>query len=428
MKLPSIKSLLGRKEIKEHDVYDFRDHPNAVRMSADDQEKIKGILIDLVQMTQSLVKQDNATWRQAWQQAIFVLNPRRLNLLMHYRDAVVDGSLSGLMLQRKLSTIQKVFKITNTAGEEQPEKTKLFKKSWFRQFMYITLDTPYYGHSLIQLGDVIIDENGYRFKNAEVVPREHVMPEFNVIIPYQESLWQNGYDYTVAPFNNWCIPVGEKYDLGLLLKCVPECISIRHMGAFWDKFAELFGMPIRIGKTSSRDPKERSKISDMLSKMGSAAWGLFPDGTEIDIKESTRTDSWMVFDKRIERSENRLAYIILTESMTMKQGSSRSQGEVHNDQKDLVTKSDADMLAEVTNEYLIPLMIRHGFPLEKGDTFVFDDSKQYSPEELAALLTALMGEFDIDENYINKIVQIPVKKKAVQTPKPNTFFPTNFFD
>ena len=43
-------------------------------------------------------------------------------------------------------------------------------------------------------------------------------------------------------------------------------------------FGEIFGIPLRIGTTTSRDPKEFDKLEKLLRNMGAASYGLFPEG------------------------------------------------------------------------------------------------------------------------------------------------------
>jgi len=119
--------------------------------------------------------------------------------------------------------------------------------------------------------------------------------------------------------------------------------------------------------------------------------------------------------------------------MTIKDGASHSQGKVHLEIFEKVVKSDADMLAEVVNEDLLPLMEKHGFALGNVQ-FEFDDSKEYTPDELSSILGVLMQYYEVDEDYINDKIQIPVKglkpaptppaKDKVKEVKP----PVNFFD
>lgn len=401
---------------------DLRHHPNAQPLSKAERDKILGLVVDLVRQARSLTRDDNASWRLAWQMALNLENPKRIALLDHYRNSVIDLHLTGCIIQRKLAVMMKTWKVVDEgSGDEDEEATKLLRKRWFRQFMNLALDTPYYGHTLVQMGDIFRDEAVMRFNGVTMIPREHVVPEHNRVVKYMNDHWKTGVDYTKPPYSNWCISMGDQTDLGLLLKVTPSCISIRHIEAFWDQFAEIFGIPLRIGKTASRDPKDRSAIEDMLTQMGSAAWGLFPEGTEIEIKETTRTDSFKVFDERIVRAEKRISKAILGTTMTIDDGSSKSQADVHLAVNKRVIESDADWFMEVVNDDLVPLMIIHGFPL-KGKRVVWDESKTYEPQELTNVLNVLLQYYKVDEEWLVNTLNIPLERKpdAAPTPPPNS--------
>ena len=179
------------------------------------------------------------------------------------------------------------------------------------------------------------------------------------------------------------------------------------MLAYWDQFGEIFGMPIRIAKSSTRDPKDRSRIENMLSSMGAAAWGLFPEGTDIDIKETTRGDAFNVYDKRIERANSEISKGLLNQTMTIDNGSSLSQSEVHLEVFENVVESDADLVKDIVNDQLIPRMIRHGFPI-KGMRFVYDESIDYTPEQQVAFETMIADRFEVDPKYFIEKYNIPI--------------------
>lgn len=143
------------------------------------------------------------------------------------------------------------------------------------------------------------------------------------------------------------------------------------MLSFWDSFGELFDMPIRIGKTISRDKKEITKVERMLKDMGAASWGLFPEGAEIEIKETSRGDAFNVYDRRIDRANSEMSKCILTQTMTIDDRSLHSQCEVHLEIFRNTVQSDADFLHHVINNRLIPLMAKHGFGVE-GYTFEYE--------------------------------------------------------
>lgn len=147
----------------------------------------------LMQQTDSLTKKDIATWRQAWQAAISIDNPNRARLYDIYTDCLVDLHLTGCVGQRKGKTLQKDFRLVGRDGKENPEATKLLQREWFGDFCDLVLDSRFWGHSLIQLGDVVSDENGMRFEGVELVPRKHVCPEYGVITPEPAADWRTAY-------------------------------------------------------------------------------------------------------------------------------------------------------------------------------------------------------------------------------------------
>jgi phage gp29-like protein len=199
------------------------------------------------------------------------------------------------------------------------------------------------------------------------------------------------------------------------------------MLAFWDGFGELFGMPIRIGKTVSRDPAEISKVEKMMSEMGAAAWGLFPEGTEIDIKETTRGDAFNVYDKRIDRANSELSKAILGQTMTIDSGSSLSQSEVHLEVLKNLIGADADMARDIVNNKLLPFMAMHGFPVE-GYRFEWDDTVEYSPDQMRNIEDMLLRNgYQIDPQYFIDRYNIAITGKQEPLPPSLSFEDSGFF-
>ena len=352
----------------------------------------------LMQQTDSLTKKDIATWRQAWQMAIGIDNPKRGVLYDIYTDCLVDLHLSGCIGQRKGKTLQKDFLIVGKDGKKNEQATAIFRKEWFLDFIDIALDSRFWGHSLIQLGDIVRDDDGLRFNGVDLVPRKHVCPEFGVVLREASDDPKDGISYKEGDFANWCIEVGKPRDLGLLLKCAPACISKKNMLAFWDMFGEIFGAPMRVARTNTQDAAERSRIEKSLDNMGAAFWALFPEGTDIEIKESSRGDAYNVYDKRVDRCNSELSKGTLMQTMTIDSGSSLSQSETHLEIFEDVIAADARFIAYVVNDKLIPLMIKHGFPL-KGLSFEWDNTATFIPAEQREMERMLLQYYDIDPQY-----------------------------
>lgn len=374
-----------------------------------DKEKTNRLLVELQRHTDILTKKDIGIWRQAWQRAINVENPNRSALYDVYTDTEIDLHLTGCVGQRKGMATKGKFKITDKTGKENEQLTAVFQSEWFADFMDLTLDSRYFGHSLIQFGDLVKTPTAeLKFQNVELVPRKHVMPEYGVILRDSNDTHQNGISYREGAIADWCIETGKSHDLGLFLKCAPSALSKKNMLAFWDGFGEIFGMPIRIAKTTERDEKQRSKIEQMLSKMGAAFYGVFQEGTEIEIKESSRGDAFNVYDKRIDKANSEMSKGILNQTMTIDSGSSLSQSETHLEVFQNVVDKDKQLIANVVNGSLIPFMARHGFKTE-GYRFEWDDTVEYTPQDVLTVEQMLVTSgYEIDPKYFVDKYGIPI--------------------
>lgn len=379
------------------------------------------ILVEIKQTADNLTKKDIATWRRAWQSAINPENPKRIALYDVYTDVMVDPHLNGCIRQRSDMVLNKAFKIVSKDGKEKPEITELFECGWFKKFMELSIESIHYGYSLIQFNDLTKDGT-MRFESVELVPRKHVIPEFGVIVKETSDEPKKGYSYLDGDLSKWCIGIGDRKNLGLLLKLTPQSISKKNMLAYWDAFGEIFGMPIRVARTGSRDPQDRNNIEKMLQLMGAAGWALLPEGTDIEIKETARGDAFNVYDKRIDRCNSEISKGILGQTMTTDNGGSLAQSEVHLEILKNIIFKDADFLRDIINWELIPFMAMHGFPV-KDLRFNWDESVDWTPEQQLRIETMLLGNYDIDPKYFSEKYNIPI----IGTKSPLLTAPDGFF-
>ena len=384
----------------------------------EDMATARKIIVELIQNTDALTRKDIRDWRLAWQMAINIDTPNRTRLYNIYTDVDVDLHLSGCVGQRKGFVMARSFKLTKPDGSPDEETVKLFNTIWFKDLMEYSLDANYWGFSLIELGDVITDNEGMmKFDGVTLIPRKHVVPEKGRVIRYEGESWQSGIDYHQPPFCDWLIEAGRKNDLGLYLKAAIQTIPKKNTFGFWDNFGELFGIPFRVAKTVSRDKKDIDEISKMMNKMGSAGWGIFPEGTEVEVKETAKGDAYNVFDKRINRANSELSKLIILQTMTIEDGSSLSQSQTHLEILQNLIEKDADRFRDIVNSQLIPLMVKHGFPV-KGLTFDWDYSIDYTPEEQLNYEKMLQENYDIDGAYFKDKYGVPVGERRAGTGSP----------
>lgn len=388
------------------------------KLSKKHYEKIKRMVVELQRQTDALTRRDIGDWRQAWQLAINIERPDRRTLYDIYRDVEVDLHLSGCVKQREGFVLSRSFKIMDEGGNEKDDALDFFNTAWFKQLMKYALDANYWGHSLIELGNVITSPvNGLpTYDGVTLINRKHVIPEFHRVLQNLGDDYRNGIDYRQPPFADWLVEVGMPDDLGLYLKAATQTIPKKNALAFWDTFAEIFGMPMRIAHTTLRDEKELKKMEKMMADMGTEGWGLFQEGTDIEVVESTKGDAFNVYDKRIERANSELSKLVIGQTMTIEDGSSLSQSETHLKVFENLVEADCDMIRDVVNNQLIPRMIAHGFPLQ-GLHFDWDYSIDYTPEQQAAYEQMVLNNYEVDPKYFEEKYGLPVgeRRQSVQS-------------
>lgn len=387
----------------------------------DDVKRLKRVVIDLQRTTDALTRKDLQDWRHAWQMAINVDYPNRQRLYDIYRDVDVDLHLTGCIQQRLGFVLAHSFKLVKEDGTEDQTATKIINADWFKTLIKYILQKNYWGHSLIELGNVVTGGTVMTYDGVSLIPRKHVIPEHHCVITDLGMDWTTGIDYRQPPFSDWLIEAGNPDDLGLYLKAATQTIPKKNALSFWDTFAEIFGMPMRIAKTTSRDQKDIDEISKTMENMGAALYGVFQEGTEIEVTESTKGDAYNVYDKRIARANTELSKLIIGQTMTIEDGSSLSQSETHLKVFENIVDQDCDLVRDIVNSQLLPRMIKHGFPVG-GLLFEWDYAEDYTPTQQVAYETMVADRYDVDPSYFADKYNMPVGERrntSVMTPDPN---------
>ena len=148
----------------------------------------------------------------------------------------------------------------------------------------------------------------------------------------------------------------------------------------------------------------------MLNKAGSSLSMVATTETEIEFVESSRGDSYNVYDKRIDRANSELSKLVIGQTMTIEDGSSLSQSQTHLTVFENLVASDSNMLRDIVNNQLIPRMVKHGFPV-KGLRFAWDDATDYTPEQQVAYETMIADRYDVDPKYFADKYGMPVGER-----------------
>lgn len=369
------------------------------------------VISRLIEDTNYRTKQTIDTWRQAITYAESLELADYLPLYMLFREIELDGHVHGLIQQRVNRLLGQKFRLVDDAGKEQPEAWKLFETSWFYKFLELAMESRWWHHSLIQLWDVT--DNGY--KTVKLVNRNHVLPRTGQVSIRQMDQ-TNLINYREPKYYDWLVECGDPLDLGLFNRAAPNYLIKKNALLEWSKFAQLFGMPIRVGKTASRQTGDMQRMADNLKKMEAAAYAVFQEGETIDFIESTKGDAFQVYKELVLVPNSEMSKLFLGQTMTTDNGSSKSQGEVHERVADGIAESDKRFIQFLVNDELIPRMIKHGFKLD-GIHFEWSPTKDLT--KLMDMSTKLMQYKNVDSKWLEETFGIPVTDKGPDTPATN---------
>lgn len=377
----------------------------------------ESVITRIIEQSNYRSRKDITDWRRAINMAENKDMPRRIMLLNLYDDIVLDNHLYAQIQTRVLKVLGLRFKIAdNKTKKEINEKTDLFLKQWFYKFINMAMQSILYGHSLIQIDNIVNGEIG----DISLVPRRHIRPELGIYCIKQ--LDDSGITYRTPEYSNWLIEVGDSYDLGLLMKAVPNVLWKKNAQMCWSEYCEIFGMPLRVGKTNTRSNDDLDRIESQLQRMGSAAYAVLQAGETVEFIESTKGDAYNVYNQLVERCNSEISKLILGQTLTSDTGKSgtRAQGEVHERVGDAITRADLMFIEHVVNDKLLPVLIAQGYPLQ-GCYFEFIIKQEITALDWT-IDSGLLNQFEIDPQYFIDKYSVPIlAKKEIQPklPKPD---------
>lgn len=368
------------------------------------------IIAKIIQEFTDRSRKDIDTWRKALEASADVDDPRRAEYYDLIDDLSTDGHLQAQILIRRMATLSSKFNIVDKkTNREQPDKTELFKSTWFIYLLKKAVDSILNGYTVLEAVNVV----DLKF---DMIPRRNVVPERKFML--FDTSDNKGIHYDLPQFKDYIIEIGDTSDLGIINNIVPQLIWKRNSQQSWAEFSEKFGMPLVTATTNRADKKSLDEIEDMLSQLGEAAQAVFPEGTNIDIKNDGSKDAYQVYDKQIDRTNSEVSKQIVGGTMLSDNGSSRSQSEVQERTlNDTIAEADRLEIECLVNDTVIPKLISWGFPLTENDKFEFDRSKKIPLEELWKIVKDMLEEgYEVPDEWVSKTFNIPItgKKEKVE--------------
>lgn len=165
-------------------------------------------------------------------------------------------------------------------------------------------------------------------------------------------------------FNTGASTTDNPYGLGLAHSLYWPVFFKRSDLKFWLIFLEKFGMPTAAGRLPGGlidDAEARRRALEALQAIQTDSAVVIGDDMVVELIEAARSGT-ADYAGLYERMDKAISKIVLSQTMTTDDGSSRSQAEVHRSVAQAVIKADADLLCESFNRGPVAWLTAWNFP------------------------------------------------------------------
>ena len=392
----------------------------AERIDKDERTLIDKIISEFVDRS----RKDIRKWREA-QKAIE--DPRYPNRTKYHdlnADLIMDLHLESQIQIRILSSTCNRYRIMNRkTGEMNQDRTREIRTGWFRELMYQYLFTSMDGTAVLQAR-----VNDRQIRGFDVIPKRYIIPERKEVTT--RGGWFKGIRYRGNPDypDHLILELGKSSNPGLMLKLSPNLIWKRNALQAWADYGQLFGKPYRKATTRSSDKATLDRIEYMMKKMGSAGYGIYPEGTTMELVADGQRDAYQVFDAQVARHNSEISKAVNGVTMLSDDGSSRSQSQVHYQVNGKIIQADMEGFESYVNEVLVPNhLIPIGYRFSPDDEFEFDMTESLGVKEHWEIVQGIISEYDVNPQWISKTFGVPILgKKEVKSPfDPAPDYPAN---
>lgn len=372
------------------------------------------------------LRQDVQSWREVLAEAENVWFPHRVKAQRLYIDTINNGHVFACMERRKDLTLLRKWEFVDRNGKTDQRTTDLFldtvkgqsqNKDWFNRFLNFSLDSVFFGYSLISLGDVVNDE----FPNLDIIKRWNISPDRLNVTNFTYSI--SGALFMEEPYKNWHVYVKTYNDIGtsksgygLLYKVALYEIFLRNIIGFNGDFVELYAQPYRVGKTTKTEESQRAELLAALQQMGSSGYALLDPEDEISFLETALGGTgYTGYDNFEQRLEKKISKIILghadaIDSVPGKLGNSAIKSPAEVAMRDRQTK-DGAFISNVVNSGLLVNMRALGFAIPDDTKAVLKNDSEIMETNNTIIAHAVemkKAGLTMDGQYFSKQTGIPV--------------------
>jgi len=160
----------------------------------------------------------------------------------------------------------------------------------------------------------------------------------------------------------WQLAIGashydEPYGRGLAHALYWPVWFKRNGTRFWATYLEKFAAPTSVGHfPAGTDDATRARLLEAVESVQTDAGIVLPEGMQIDLLEAARGGT-ASYEQWLAYWDSAIAKVILGQTMTTQDGSSRAQAQVHMDVRQDIVRADADLVSDSANRSWIRWLI-----------------------------------------------------------------------
>jgi len=334
----------------------------------------------------------------------------RFRLMDLYDYAMLDLHLTSIVDSLFHQIIGERYAIHNADGKINVEATSLIKKSWFPKYIRGVLESKLFGYSLMELGDY--NKKTGTLKEVRMIERRNVAPLDNLVLENIHD--SSGWDITSEELENDYILVDGDEGLGWLLKALPIVMSKRFALSSHTQYAETYGTPMIVGKTTDDSYEEKKSLANEIAEARDTR--VIVTGLEDDITflNQISNDTNKIYTELVRLTNDEMTMLILGQSATTESQAYAGSAEIQ--YRVMVDRVEAirEFVQNNINEELMWRLREKGLKIPADATFEYSNVLEMSPEAKKDLFEVLLQSFEMDSEEIYTTFGVKVGRQILE--------------
>lgn len=233
-------------------------------------------------------------WRNALGKWVDRQNPDRVEMYQIFNMIwLYNPRILGMWRTREEHLINQAFNVFDINGNVNEEWTERLQVPGFEEFRKIAQETPWYGHSLMEIRHDKHSKRWYPF----LFPRTNVCPERHTL----KLNDTDEIDYTAEKFGN-LIELGDRFEVGWLAPVALKWIAIEFLKTRRNQYLDRYAFPTLQLAIVNNTPEHQQKLNQQLKNFSNVKSIITGADDELTLHETnpSQTNQFVRVEKELE--------------------------------------------------------------------------------------------------------------------------------